>query len=218
MHSTLPLSHLTGSSSRVTPLPPKSARSPPVFPFFRNAGSPAPAFLCTLHPLLPPLHANFFKLLDSALEKVDSVYSKREKEIGSGAPSQVGFLYRVNGRSGRNKDAGAQCSVDELRKLLTIIYTPEDSVMLADVESIINICVESLEHGDRVTTQSLAQLVGHMLAATQMERAVAVAEQSQKGKKEQEDSDISTAAHINIVAENTKILLTPGDILSQIST
>ncbi|KAG1788620.1 uncharacterized protein HD556DRAFT_1447652 [Suillus plorans] len=81
MHSALPLSHLTASSSRVTPLPPKSACSPPVFPFFRNAGSPAPAFLRTLHPLLPPLHANFFELLDSELEKVDSFYSEREKEM-----------------------------------------------------------------------------------------------------------------------------------------
>ncbi|KAG1754151.1 armadillo-type protein [Suillus lakei] len=100
--------------------------------------------------------------------------------------------------------------------VLVIVYTPEDSVVLADVESIMNVCVKSLENSDQVTTQSLAQLVGHMLAATQMERAVAVTEQSQKGKKEQEDSDISTPAHI--AAENTKVLLTPGDMLSQIST
>ncbi|KAG1837702.1 armadillo-type protein [Suillus subalutaceus] len=87
--------------------------------------------------------------------------------------------------------------------VLAIVYTPEDSVTLTDVESIMNVCVKSLENSDQVTTQSLAQLVGHMLAATQMERTVAVAEQSQKGKKEQEDSDVSTPAHI--VAENTKI-------------
>ncbi|KAG1883078.1 hypothetical protein F4604DRAFT_1920974 [Suillus subluteus] len=82
--------------------------------------------------------------------------------------------------------------------VLAIVYTPEDSVTLTDVESIMNICVKSLENSD------------------QMERTVAVAEQSQKGKKEQEDSDVSTPAHI--VAENTKVLLTPGDMLSQIST
>ncbi|KAG1816904.1 EXS family-domain-containing protein [Suillus variegatus] len=69
------------SSSQATPLPPKSAHSPPVFPFFRDAGSPAPPALHTLLPLLPPLHANFFELLDSELEKVDSFYSKREKEM-----------------------------------------------------------------------------------------------------------------------------------------
>lgn len=100
--------------------------------------------------------------------------------------------------------------------VLAIVYTPEDSVTLADVESIMNICVKSLENSDQVTTQSLAQLVGHMLAATQVERAVTVSEQSQKGKKEQEDFDISTPAHI--AAENTKVLLMPGDMLSQIST
>ncbi|KAG1790231.1 SPX domain-containing protein [Suillus plorans] len=81
MHGVLPSSHLTGSSSQATPLPPKSAHSPPVFPFFRDAGSPAPPALHTLLPLLPPLHANFFELLDSELEKVDSFYSKREKEM-----------------------------------------------------------------------------------------------------------------------------------------
>ncbi|KAG2109842.1 EXS family protein/ERD1/XPR1/SYG1 family protein [Suillus discolor] len=68
------------SSSQATPLPPKSAHSPPVFPFFRDAGSPAPP-LHTLLPLLPPLHATFFELLDSELEKVDSFYSEREKEM-----------------------------------------------------------------------------------------------------------------------------------------
>ncbi|KAG0706406.1 armadillo-type protein [Suillus ampliporus] len=100
--------------------------------------------------------------------------------------------------------------------VLGIMYTPEDSVTLADVESVMNICVKSLENSDQVTTQALAQLVGHMLAATQAERVVAVTEQSQKGKKEQEDPDISTPAHV--AAENTKVLLTPGDMLSQIST
>lgn len=81
MHSVLSPSHLAGSSSQATPLPPKSAHSPPVFPFFRDAGSPAPPALHTLLPLLPPLHANFFELLDSELEKVDSFYSEREKEM-----------------------------------------------------------------------------------------------------------------------------------------
>lgn len=95
------------------------------------------------------------------------------------------------------------------------MYTPEDSVTLADVDSIMNICVKSLENSDQVTTQALAQLAGHLLAATQVERIVAVSEQSQKGRKEQEDPDVSTPAHI--AAENTKVLLTPGDMLSQLS-
>ncbi|KAG1736101.1 SPX domain-containing protein [Suillus paluster] len=80
-----PPHHLTGSLSQApsqeTPLPPKTAHSPPIFPFFRDTGSAAPAALHTLLPLLPPLHANFFELLDSELEKVDSFYAEREKEM-----------------------------------------------------------------------------------------------------------------------------------------
>lgn len=85
MHSFPPPPHLTGSSSlassQETPLPPKTTHLPSIFPFFRDAGSPAPAALHTLLPLLPPLHAKFFELLDSELEKVDSFYAEREKEM-----------------------------------------------------------------------------------------------------------------------------------------
>lgn len=85
VHSFPPPPHLTGSSSQApsqaTPLPPKTAYLPPIFPFFRDSGSPAPAALHTLLPLLPPLHAHFFELLDSELEKVDSFYAEREKEM-----------------------------------------------------------------------------------------------------------------------------------------
>lgn len=78
--------HLTGSSSRASsqeiPLSPKTVHSPLMFPFFRDAGSSAvPTALHMLLPLLPPLHANFFELLDSELEKVDSFYAEREKEM-----------------------------------------------------------------------------------------------------------------------------------------
>lgn len=84
MHSFPP--HHTGSSSQApsqeTPLSPKTVHSPLMFPFFRDAGSSAvPTALHMLLPLLPPLHANFFELLDSELEKVDSFYAEREKEM-----------------------------------------------------------------------------------------------------------------------------------------
>lgn len=85
MDNISPPPHLTTSSSQApsqaTPLPPKTAYLPPIFPFFRDSGSQAPAALHTLLPLLPPLHAHFFELLDSELEKVDSFYAEREKEM-----------------------------------------------------------------------------------------------------------------------------------------
>jgi len=40
-----------------------------------------PLPLHALIPLLPPLHTKFFELLDSELEKVDSFYAEREKEM-----------------------------------------------------------------------------------------------------------------------------------------
>lgn len=40
-----------------------------------------PPALHVLIPLLPPLHAVFFELLDSELEKIDSFYAEREKEM-----------------------------------------------------------------------------------------------------------------------------------------
>lgn len=40
-----------------------------------------PLALHALMPLLPPLHAKFFELLDSELEKIDSFYAEREKEM-----------------------------------------------------------------------------------------------------------------------------------------
>lgn len=85
LHDLSPPFRLTGSSSQApsqtTPLPPKTPHLPPVFPFFRDTGSLAPTALHTLLPLLPPLHAHFFELLDSELEKVDSFYAEREKEM-----------------------------------------------------------------------------------------------------------------------------------------
>ncbi|KAF8558426.1 clathrin-coated vesicle protein [Imleria badia] len=88
-----------------------------------------------------------------------------------------------------------------------------ESVTLADVESVIGICIKSLDGSDRLTRQSLAQLVGHMLAATQVLRVSAAPDLSQKGKKEQEDNDGTNPA----VAESMKPLLSPGEMLSQLS-
>ncbi|KAH7927705.1 ARM repeat-containing protein [Leucogyrophana mollusca] len=86
---------------------------------------------------------------------------------------------------------------------------------LPEIESIINLCVKSLDGSDQVTRQSLSQLVGHMLAATQLERVVSTVELSQKGKKDADDGEISTPAHV--AAENAKALLTPDEMFCQLS-
>ena len=60
---------------------------------------------------------------------------------------------------------------------------------VADVESILNICVKSLEGADQLTRRSLAKLVAHMLASTQVEKVVPVPEASKKGKKARKEGE-----------------------------
>ena len=98
-------------------------------------------------------------------------------------------------------------------KVLIAMFSPEESVTLADVESVIGICIKSLDGSDRLTRQSLAQLVGHMLAATQVLRVSAAPDPPQKGKKGQEDNDGTNPA----VSESMKPLLSPGEMLLQLS-
>ncbi|KAJ3575515.1 hypothetical protein NP233_g1065 [Leucocoprinus birnbaumii] len=59
----------------------------------------------------------------------------------------------------------------------------------SDIEAILNQCIKSLDTADQLTRHTLAKLVGHLLASTQVERAVPVPEPSQKPKKDQENAD-----------------------------
>lgn len=89
----------------------------------------------------------------------------------------------------------------------------------SDIDSIISLCVRSLETADQVTRHSLSQLVGHLLASSQVERVFA-SESSQKGnKKEQhpEDADSATGA-AGATPEITKPLFTPSEMFSHLST
>ncbi|KAG8217357.1 hypothetical protein J3R82DRAFT_5452 [Butyriboletus roseoflavus] len=70
-------------------------------------------------------------------------------------------------------------------QVLIAMFSSEESVTLADVESVVGICMKSLDNSDRLTRQSFAQLVGHMLGATQVLRVFAAPDLPQKGKKEQ---------------------------------
>ena len=93
------------------------------------------------------------------------------------------------------------------------MFSTEETVTLADVESVVGICIKGLDGSDRLTRQSLAQLVGHMLAATQVLRISTAPDPPQKGKKEQEDNDGTNLSG----PESMKPLLSPGEMLSQLS-
>ncbi|KAN0084540.1 EXS family domain containing protein [Tylopilus felleus] len=71
--------------SQQTPLPSRAPRSPPIFPFFRDSVSPMPPPLHTILANLPATHIRFFNMLDAELEKVESFYAEREKEMNEHA-------------------------------------------------------------------------------------------------------------------------------------
>ena len=87
----------------------------------------------------------------------------------------------------------------------------------SDVDTITTLCVRSLEDADQATRRSLAQLIGQMLASTQVERKVSVLEPVQKAKKDQDDMDAGLSSAVSAAAEVTKPLLTPADMLGHLS-
>ena len=90
---------------------------------------------------------------------------------------------------------------------------------LNELDSILAQSVKSLETADQATRHSHAQLVGHLLASTQIERVVPPPETTQKPKK-----DSSTAEQQNDgpspsnAAEVTKPMLTPTEMFTHLST
>jgi hypothetical protein len=100
------------------------------------------------------------------------------------------------------------------------MYSTNDATPLtpSDLDSIITQSVKSLDSADQATRHAHAQLVGHILAATQIERAIPVPEPTQKGKKDgnvdAQDDDISPPT----AAEVTKPMLTPHEMFVHLST
>lgn len=104
-------------------------------------------------------------------------------------------------------------------QVIITIYSGVDAShpSASDVENILNLCIKSLENADQVTRHSLAQLVGHMLASTQVERAVPVPESPQKAKKDEDDNDAGLSSAVSTTAEIKKPTLTPTEMLNQLS-
>ncbi|KAF8966949.1 clathrin-coated vesicle protein [Flammula alnicola] len=109
-------------------------------------------------------------------------------------------------------------------QVLIAMYSSSDATVLTPSElvSIITQSVKSLDIADQATRHAHAQLVGHLLASTQIERAISAPENTQKGVKKDAasseqngDDDLSPA---NAAAEATKPLLTPSEMLLHLST
>ncbi|KAG5653100.1 hypothetical protein H0H81_002325 [Sphagnurus paluster] len=87
----------------------------------------------------------------------------------------------------------------------------------SDVDAIVSPCVKSLENADQATRHSLAQLVGHVLASTQIERTITVPESTQKVKKEQDDTDAGLSSAVTTAAEVTKPTFTPAEMFTHLA-
>ena len=105
-------------------------------------------------------------------------------------------------------------------QVLTAMYSSSDSSVLTinELDSIITQSVKSLDGADQATRHAHAQLIGHILASTQIERAVPAPEPTQKSKKDagadDQDDNISSS---NAAAEITKPMLTPAEMLVHLS-
>ncbi|OBZ74420.1 HEAT repeat-containing protein 5B [Grifola frondosa] len=104
--------------------------------------------------------------------------------------------------------------------VLILMYPSGDGTRsVVDVESIVNLCVRSLESADHLTRRSLSKLVAHMLASTQVERVIPVVDSSKKTKKghaPDEDEDMTPGPHAT--AEEAKPIMTPSEMLCQLSS
>ncbi|KAI8972549.1 ARM repeat-containing protein [Trametes punicea] len=104
-------------------------------------------------------------------------------------------------------------------EVLILMYPSGDGTRsITDVESILGLCIKSLEGADQLTRKSLAKLAAHMLASTQIERVVVAADTGKKSKKPQnqeEDEDATAPPHVT--AEEAKPILTPSEMLLQLS-
>ncbi|TFK60204.1 clathrin-coated vesicle protein [Pluteus cervinus] len=86
----------------------------------------------------------------------------------------------------------------------------------SEVENILALCVRSLETADQVTRHALAQLVGHLLASTQIERVVPSPAPPQK-TKDPENNEAGLASPVHAAAEIKKAMFSPTEMVLLLS-
>ncbi|KAG6906802.1 hypothetical protein DXG01_012050 [Tephrocybe rancida] len=108
----------------------------------------------------------------------------------------------------------------EAANVITAIYSGTDGSHPSgsDVDTIVNLCVRSLENADQATRHSLSQLVGHMLALTQIERAVPVPETPKTKKPDEGDADAGLSSAVSAAAEIRKPTFSSVEMLTCLSS
>ncbi|KAF7309872.1 Clathrin-coated vesicle protein [Mycena indigotica] len=110
-------------------------------------------------------------------------------------------------------------------EVLIALYSGPDQPLpsAADVEAILAQCIKSLDAADQLTRNTLALLVGHVLASTQTARQIVVAEpkaakkDKKPGEADDDDDDITPAA-AHAAADSIKPTLTPSEMFTALST
>ena len=109
-----------------------------------------------------------------------------------------------------------------MTQVITAMYSHPDPVLLtlAELDSIISQSIKSLDVADQVTRHSHAQLVGYILASTQIERVVPTQEALPKLSKKDLNQDVmdDDVDENNVTAEVVKPMLTPQEMLVHLST
>src|SRR6266404_7776443 len=91
---------------------------------------------------------------------------------------------------------------------------PGGDWVASEIESIVSLCVKSVETADQITRHSIAQLVGLVLSSSQAPVVFPAQDSVKKNKKEQEEDDDPAPAP---PAGETKTILTLNEMLYQLS-
>ncbi|KAF4596046.1 hypothetical protein EYR38_007418 [Pleurotus pulmonarius] len=105
-------------------------------------------------------------------------------------------------------------------EVLIAMYSADGLPSTSDVDAIITLCVKDLDSVDQVTRRALAQLVGHLLASTQIERTVVIQEPAAKGvKRDGQALAVDTLSPTGGTStEIKKPMLTPAEMLAHLGT
>ncbi|KAI9509814.1 clathrin-coated vesicle protein [Russula earlei] len=101
-------------------------------------------------------------------------------------------------------------------EVLMVMYPlPGGDWTASEIESVVSLCVKSLDTADQITRHSLAQLVGLVLSSSQAPAIITAQDPSKKHKGEHEEDD--DPAPIAPPAGETKTILTLSEMLHQLS-
>jgi HEAT repeat-containing protein 5 len=91
---------------------------------------------------------------------------------------------------------------------------PGGDWMASEIESVVSLCIKSLDTADQITRHSLAQLVGLVLSSSQAPVITPTPDLTKKNKKEKEEDD---SAPTSTPTGETKTILALNDMFQQLS-